>query len=89
MHEGNGSLVYDLIEPLKAEMVDSTIFQLARESLVLSDFELTQDRCIISDNVITTMIKLFYTSIVIEKINEQVYNFYNSLKNNTDFKILY
>jgi CRISP-associated protein Cas1 len=89
MHEGKGSLVYDLIEPLKAEMVDSIVFQLARESLVLSDFELTQDRCMISDNVITAMMKLFYTTIVTEKINEQVYNFYNSLRNNSDFKILY
>jgi CRISPR-associated protein Cas1 len=89
MHEGKGSLVHDLIEPLKAEMVDSIVFQLARESLVLSDFELTQDRCMISDNVITTLMKLFYTTIITEKVNEQVYNFYNSLRNNSDFKILY
>ena len=33
MHDGKGSLVQDLIEPLKAGMVDSIVFQIARESL--------------------------------------------------------
>jgi CRISP-associated protein Cas1 len=89
MHEGSGSLVHDLIEPLKSEMVDPIVFRMARESLVFSDFEMTQDRCIISDEIISTMMKLFYTTIITEKVNEQVYNFYNSLRNNCDFKILY
>jgi CRISPR-associated endonuclease Cas1 len=89
MHEGNGSLVHDLIEPLKSEMVDPIVFHLARESLTLSDFELTQDRCLMSDDVISTIMKSFYTTIITEKVNEQVYNFYTSLKNNSDFKILY
>jgi CRISP-associated protein Cas1 len=89
MHEGSGSLVHDLIEPLKSEMVDPIVFHLARESLVLSDFEITQDRCMISDEIISTMMKLFYTTRITEKVNEQVYNFYTSLKTKGDFKILY
>ncbi len=89
MHEGSGSLVHDLVEPLKSEMVDPIVFHLARESLELSDFELTQDRCLISDKIISTMMKLFYTTIITEKVNEQVFNFYNSLRNNSEFKILY
>jgi CRISP-associated protein Cas1 len=89
MHEGKGCLVHDLIEPLKAGMVDSTVFQVARESLIPSDFELTQDRCMLSDDVIKAMMKLFYTGIITEKINEQVYNFSTSLDNYRDVKILY
>lgn len=89
IHEGKGSLVHDLIEPLKSVMVDSIVFQMARESLIASDFELTQDRCMLSDDVIKAMMKLFYTAITTEKINEQVYNFYTSLENYHDIKILY
>jgi CRISP-associated protein Cas1 len=89
MHEGKGGLVHDLIEPLKAGMVDSVVFQMARESLIASDFELTQDRCMLSDDVIKAMMKLFYTAITAEKINEQVHNFYTSLENYSDIKILY
>ena len=89
MHEGKGSLVHDLIEPLKAGMVDPIVFHIARESLLASDFELTQDRCMVSDEVIKAMMKLFYTAITTEKINEQVYNFSTSLENYSDVKILY
>jgi len=89
MHEGKGGLVHDLIEPLKAGMVDSVVFHMARESLIASDFELTQDRCMLSDDVIKAMMKLFYTVITTEKINEQVHNFYISMENYNDIKILY
>ena len=41
MHEGRGSLVQDLIDPLKAAMIDEAVFQIARESLSPSDYELT------------------------------------------------
>ena len=31
MHDGRGSLIHDLIEPLKAEMIDPIVFHIARE----------------------------------------------------------
>ena len=89
MHPGKGGLVYDLMDPLKARLIDPTVFLMAKGSLIPSDFELTGDRCMLSDAVITTLMKAFYTTITAEKVNEQVYNFSKSLKNNTDLKILY
>ena len=89
MYEGKGSLVHDLIEPLKADMVDSIVFLLAKKSLVPADFEITPDRCMLSDDVINTMMKAFYTSSLTDKVNEQVYNFYNAIRDNQEFKILY
>ncbi|MDD1689490.1 MAG: CRISPR-associated endonuclease Cas1 [Methanoregula sp.] len=89
MYEGKGSLVHDLIEPLKADMVDPIVFPLAKKSLVPADFEITQDRCMLSDDVINTMMKAFYTSSLTDKVNEQVYNFYNAIRDNQEFKILY
>ena len=89
MHDGNGCLVQDLIEPLKAEMIDSVVFQVARESLTLSDFEQTQTRCMLSDELVKKMIGLFQTSINNEKIDELVYNLFNSITNNREFTVRY
>jgi len=89
MHEGKGSLVYDLIEPLKAGMVDPMIFQITKGALIPSDFEITRDRCMLSDDVIKTLMKSFYTSAITEKVNKQVSNFYNSLNSAEEFSILY
>jgi CRISPR-associated endonuclease Cas1 len=89
MHEGKGSLVQDLIDPLKASMIDPIVFTIARESLQLADYELTKDRCILSDDVINSMLKKFYTIVTTEKINEQVFNLRNSLLSNTEIMILY
>jgi CRISPR-associated endonuclease Cas1 len=88
MHDGPKGLVYDLIEPLKAGTIDSIVFQMARESLTESDYELTRDRCMLSDELMRAMIKIFYSTKITEKINEQVYNFFTSLKSYNDFKIL-
>jgi CRISPR-associated endonuclease Cas1 len=89
MHDGKGCLVQDLIEPLKAEMIDSVVFQVARESLTLSDFEQTPTRCMLSDELVKKMIGLFQTSINNEKIDELVYNLFNSITNNGEFTVRY
>jgi CRISPR-associated protein Cas1 len=89
MHDGKGCLVQDLIEPLKAEMIDSVVFQVARESLTLSDFEQTPTRCMLSDELVKKMIGLFQTSINNEKIDELVYNLFNSITKNGEFTVRY
>jgi len=89
MHDGKGCLVQDLIEPLKAEMIDSVVFQVARESLILSDFEQTPTRCMLSDELVKKMIRLFHISINNEKIDELVYNLFNSITNNHEFTVRY
>ncbi|MCX6684528.1 MAG: CRISPR-associated endonuclease Cas1 [Methanoregula sp.] len=89
MHEGKGCLVQDLIEPLKTEMIDSVVFQVARDSLTPPDFEQTPTRCMLTDELIKKMIGLFHTSINNEKIDELVYNLYNAITNNREFIVRY
>jgi CRISPR-associated endonuclease Cas1 len=89
MHDGKGCLVQDLIEPLKAEMIDSIVFQVARESLTLSDFEQTPTRCMLSDEHIKKMIGLFHSSINNEKIDQLVYDLFNAIINNREFIVRY
>ena len=89
IHAGKGSLIYDLIDPLKAKMVDSIVFQIARETLTQSDYEVTDNRCLLSDELLNNLMAAFYTSFTTESLNEQVYNFSNAAKQGEDFKSLY
>jgi CRISP-associated protein Cas1 len=89
VHDGKDSLVNDLIDSLKAGMIDTVVFQLARESLRTWDFELTPDRCILSDELVQKMVGLFHTSINTERINEQVLTFSNAIRIGSEFKVLY
>ena len=89
MHEGKGSLVMDLIEPIKAHMIDSVVFKIGKESITPADFECTADRCLLSDNLIKKMMASFYTSINTTKINAQVLGILNAIRDNEEFKVLY
>jgi CRISPR-associated endonuclease Cas1 len=89
MHEGKGSLVQDLIEPLKADMIDRAVFQITRESLSTSDFEQIPGRCILSEDMTKKLIGLFHTSIHNDKIDELVSTLYNAITNNGEFIIRY
>ncbi len=52
LHDGKESLIHDLIDPLKPGMVDTVVFQIARETLREEDYEQTPDRCMLSDDLI-------------------------------------
>jgi CRISPR-associated endonuclease Cas1 len=89
MHEGKGCLVQDLIEPLKADMIDQVVFQVARETLGFSDFEQTPGRCILSDDLTKKLIGFFHTSLDNKKIDELVYTLFNAMMDNSEFIIRY
>jgi CRISPR-associated endonuclease Cas1 len=89
MHEGKGSLVQDIIDPLKATMIDRIVFQIARESLTPSEYEQTPNRCILSDELAQQLIGLFHSTINNEKIDELVYSFSQAITNNGEFRIRY
>jgi CRISPR-associated protein Cas1 len=89
MNEGRGSLVQDLIDPLKAAMIDKAVFQIARESLSPSDYEPTPNRCILADELTQNLIELFHSTINNEKIDEVVYGFYHAITSNGEFRIRY
>jgi len=89
MHEGKGSLVHDLIEPLKADMIDRVVYQIARESLTPSDFEQTSGRCMLSDDLMKNLIGFFHSSIDNKKIDELVYTLYDAMTSTSEFIIRY
>ncbi len=89
LNEGKGSLVMDLIEPLKSRMIDAVVFNYAREFLTPSDYERETNKCILSDEIMLKLTRLFQTSIINNKIDEQIRNLKNSLMNNQDFRVQY
>ena len=89
MYEGKGCLVQDLIDPLKAAMIDRIVFQVARESLSPSDYEQTPNRCILSDEFTHQLIRLFHSTINNQKIDEMVYSFSNAITHSDEFRVRY
>ena len=89
MNEGKGSLVLDLIEPLKSRMIDAVVFDYARKSLKKSDYDWEPNRCLLSDEVISKLTRLFQVSLDNKKIDEQVMNLKFSLSSDKDFRVQY
>lgn len=86
--EGCGSLIHDLCGPVKADMIDTVVCELAREHIHAGDFEETPSRCMLADSVIQSLTAAFKKSIDNQKIDFQVHNFLLSLENHADFKVM-
>ena len=89
LHDGRDSLIHDLIDPLKPGMVDMVVFQIARETLREEDYELTPDRCILSDDLIREITGRLHTSINTDIINRQVSGLAEAIRTGSEFTVLY
>ncbi len=89
LHDGKNSLIHDLIDPLKPGMVDTIIFQIARETLREEDYELTPGRCMLSDDLIHVITGQLHASINTDIIDRQVLSLANTIRTGTEFKVLY
>lgn len=89
LHDGKNSLIHDLIDPLKPGMVDTVVFQIARETLRGEDYELTPGRCMLSDDLIQEITDRLHTSISTDIINRQVIGLADSIRTGSEFKVLY
>jgi CRISPR-associated endonuclease Cas1 len=87
LHEGTGSLVYDLIEPLKPGMVDDVVFEITRKGLQEGDFEYGDRRCHLSEGLIERLLARLYTSVRGGEIDGLVSMFRESLLNNRPFSL--
>jgi CRISPR-associated protein Cas1 len=87
LHEGTGSLVYDLIEPLKPGMVDDAIFELTRRGLNEGDFEHGDRRCHLSEGLVERLLSRLYVSVKGEDIDDMVARFREALTGNRPFLI--
>jgi len=89
LHDGKNSLIYDLIDPLKPGMVDTVVFQIARETLREEDYELTPGRCMLSDDLIRVITGRLHTSINPDIINRQVASLADAIRTGSEFTVRY
>lgn len=89
LHEGAGSLVYDLIEPQKVRMVDRTVLRFARDGVSDEDYECSEKRCYLDGGLSTQLAEAFRESIDQSQIDTQVRILRDALLENAEFHVLY
>lgn len=72
LHNCPGGLVYDLIEPFKASMIDEVVFREVSGSLSGEDYECGSSRCILSDTTMKQLMNRFRMTIDQKKLDTQV-----------------
>ncbi|MBT0733567.1 CRISPR-associated endonuclease Cas1 [Methanoculleus bourgensis] len=89
LHEGAGSLVYDLIEPQKTVMVDRTVIRFAGEEISEKDYECSEKRCYLDATLSTRLVQALRDSIDQSRIDTQVQILRDALLTNAEFHVLY
>lgn len=88
LHEGPGSLVNDIVDPFRAAMVDHPVLRIAAAGIESEDYELSADRCLLSDEFVVRLQAVIKNTIAPEKIQEQVQILTDALCNGGKFTIL-
>ncbi|WP_292519861.1 CRISPR-associated endonuclease Cas1 [Methanoculleus sp.] len=89
LHEGAGSLVHDLIEPLKATMVDRAVLRFARDEITGRDYECSEKRCYLDGNFSARLVTSLRESIDQSRIDTQVRILRDALLTKAEFHVLY
>ncbi len=85
LFRGAAGLVNDLCDPFRPVMVDNPVCALAREELSSDLFECSQDRCILSDELVQTLIRRLAQTIRQDTIDMHISALKDSLMKKTDF----
>ena len=87
LFRGNAGLVRDIMEPIKAGMIDYPAVQYSIEDLGEDSYECGSARCILSDPCIRDLIRVFHGSIDQCRIDRQVAAFRESIEQKTPYVI--
>ena len=85
---GERALVRDLADCFQTDMVDRTVFDLAREGLGAKDFDASKDRCRLSDDLVRETTARLRASIDRERIDRQVQRYVWALEQELPFAIV-
>ena len=85
---GDRALVRDLADCFRTEMVDRTVFALAREGIDPTAFDRTSDRCHLTDGLVREATGRLRASIDRERIDRQVQRYVAALEDETPFLIV-
>jgi CRISPR-associated endonuclease Cas1 len=88
LHEGPGSLINDLIDPFRDKMVDNAVLQLTSAGIQSSDYEISAERCLLSDDLVLQLQSAVKTTIQPVWIQEQVQILTGALCDGKNFTVL-
>lgn len=89
LHEGERALVNDLMEPVKAAMVDRVVFDMVRTELVPESFDCSSLRCHLSRELTRWYVERLHETIVQELIDLNVETFRKFVESGGDFQLRY
>jgi CRISPR-associated endonuclease Cas1 len=87
--QGERSLVSDLIEPLKASMVDAAVFSIARAGLIDDRYEICTRRCHLNEDVVDALVAALRASINQEIIDDNVLSLSQAVMGEGPFLLAY
>ena len=88
LNEGPGSLVHDMIDPYRAVMADLTVLTLASGGIPETEYEISADRCILTDDLVVRLQSAVKKTLEPARFNEQVQVLSDALHNNGTFTVL-
>ena len=89
LREGVRSLVSDLIDPLKASMVDAAVFSIARAGLIDGRYEVSTKRCHLNEDVVDALIAALRDSINQEIIDDNILSLSEAVMGEGPFSLAY
>jgi len=89
LREGKRSLVMDMIDPMKAGMIDEAVFSIARGGLIDGRYEVSTRRCHLNEEVISALGTALKESIEQELIDHNVLALCRAVRGEQDLRILY
>lgn len=89
LSEGGGSLINDLMGPLKAGMVDSAVFRVSREYLSPEYYETGTKRCHLREDLTSVLSDCLHKSIDQKRIDMVVSSYADHLIKKTPLRIYY
>ncbi len=88
LSNGDRALVRDLADCFRTEMVDRTVFALARDGIDPAAFDRTADRCHLADGLVREATARLRASIDCERIDRQVQRYVAALEDELPFLIV-
>jgi len=88
LNEGPGSLVHDMIDPYRAAMADRAVLALVAEGIPEAAYEMSADRCILSDELVVRLQAGIKKTLEPSRLNEQVQVLSDALHKSGTFTVL-
>lgn len=89
LSEGTGSLVQDLMEPLKPTMVDVAVVATIHAGILPHEFDAEGTRCHLSEGLIERLVSALRLLIDQDRINTHVLNFKRAVLEREEFTVTY